>query len=48
MHSFGARYIRPMHDLDYTKPILQYSPNKNEEKSRSKSKKSSKNPENSS
>lgn len=28
MHSFKARYSRPMYDLDYCKPIVQGSPPK--------------------
>ena len=46
MHAFGARHIRPIHDLDYTKPILQFSPRKKEDKSLSRSKNNSKYPEN--
>ena len=45
MHPFKARYITPMHDLDYTKPILQNSPSKSPAKSGSKQKKDVKNPE---
>lgn len=46
MHAFGARHIRPIHDLDYNKPILQFSPRRKEDKSLSRSKNNSKNPEN--
>jgi hypothetical protein len=33
MHAFGARYNRPIHDLDYIKPTTQNSPTKSKSKS---------------
>jgi hypothetical protein len=33
MHAFGARYNRPMYDLDYMKPFTQNSLTKNKSKS---------------
>lgn len=35
MHAFGARFNRPMHDLDYNKPSSPHSSKKLKNKSKS-------------